>query len=332
VAKGIGASRGELNAVLGAIEGAGRPVDRAELEALVKGKIGGAALSKALKSLVKGRKVQEVTRDGELLPRYSLDLFSAAPVLARAAKKSIPARAPVQPGQARVTVKPAPKPAAKSVKVKPKFGSLGTKFEKICSVRRRDVATGRLLPGCSRPSGYVYAPDGTRVKVKVSSCSEDGNEAFTYKVISAEYPDDLKADLRKASPLERATFKKHWLQVLEEELNNATAADIMNRELTREVRSEIGKRAARTRADNAAKAVKLGVQKRGTADKPRALNELEAVKARIMAARGEAQKTKSTKKLETIKRKIKRLDAAKAQLEKIAAGKASKFPTAGQLR
>ena len=92
------------------------------------------------------------------------------------------------------------------------------------------------------------------------------------------------------------------------------------------MRSEIGQRAARTRADNAAKAVKLGKVKAGTPDKPRAQNELEAVKARIMAARDQAQKTKSVKRLETIKRRIKRLDAAKVQLEKIAAGKASKFP------
>lgn len=216
--------------------------------------------------------------------------------------------------------------------MKPKFRTLGTKTQKICSVRTRDVATGRLLPGCKHPSGYIFAPDGTRVRVKVTSCGEDGQEAFTYKVLSAEYPDDLKAALRKAPKEEREAFKRNWLEVLEDELNASTAADIGGRELMREIRSDRAQRAVRTRADNAVKAVKAGKPKPGAGDKPRALNELEAVKARIGSANLQAQKTKSDKRLGIIKRRIARLEKAGVQLAKIAAGKASRFPSATQLK
>lgn len=212
-----------------------------------------------------------------------------------------------------------------------KFGSLGSRSEEICTVRRRDIATGRLLPGCAHKVGYVYAPDGTRAKVKVSSCGEDG-APFTYKVISAEIPDDLAAELKHQSKEVRDSFKASWNATIEEELNAAVVAEINNRELHREVRSSIATRAANTREKNRAAALKAGKAPKGTADKSRAKNELEAVKARITAAKAEAQKTKSRTKLEAIKKRLSRLEGARLQLEKIMAGKASKFPSAAALK
>ncbi len=303
-----------------AIQGAGKPLDTIELQKLVK--LNGTRVNKAL-GYAKSLGVVEVTSENELLPRYGFDFFVTGQAKVKPKRiKKIQAKKVVKNSKSQ---KPKIKPPAKKAK-KDTFGTMGVKSESICTVRRRDIATGRLIGGCKQPSGFVYAPDGTKARVKVIACADEGSEAFKYKVLSAQIPQELQASLRKASKEERDSFKESWYSVLEDELNAAVAAEIGNRELNREVKSKIGQRAAQTRKENRETALASGKNPRGTPDKTRAKNELEGIRAKLGLTRAEANKTKSIVKQAMLRKRISNLEIAKTQLEKIAAGKASKFP------
>lgn len=220
----------------------------------------------------------------------------------------------------RLTPKNAAASRATTNTKKPLVGSKGFEIVEICSVRRRDIATGRLMPAAhgGKKSEIMYTSDGIRARVSYAYEDSTG-EPTRVKVQSFEITKDVKDSLKPADAETKRLFLAGLKELIQEELQ---------RQLERErwagaSRADLAKdRAARgneTKRQNAAARVAKGLPAKAVPDKSKAQNQLETLRARMCELNRQINTTKSTKKL-TLKARRSRWQ------------KASKFPSASELR
>lgn len=229
-------------------------------------------------------------------------------------------------------------PKAKTPKAKPgkrtstrrtskPTGRKGYGLKQSCSTRRYDKETGKYVPSCDEPQkpekGFL---EDIEVRF-MFRCDETGEPAFV-KVLGVD-SDELRqarASIRKGELSSQGY--QDYLEALKDEVqkdlqarfNSARSAEALEKSL----RSEQAKKAAVTKKDKAAKVTEN--------DRRRAQDQATALELRIESLKLELARMKAGLKRDRLRNRIRRLDKAHIQLQKIAVGKAYKFPTPSALR
>jgi hypothetical protein len=202
------------------------------------------------------------------------------------------------------------------------------RVEKVCSYRLRDVQTGRLLPNPASKSEYLYTRDGLKVHVRYGL--DDLGELEALKIVNVS---GFSRNFFKNVPTrEKAGFLRNLKASILEELQREHDLDRFRRVSTADLNRERGQKSAATKKQKEGARVKSGLPAKAVVDRARASSEAQAVKARVLALTIKINRSRSAKITETLKKRKQKLERARVQLEKIAKGKASKFPTPSQLR
>lgn len=208
-----------------------------------------------------------------------------------------------------------------------KKSSKGYGLKQSCSTRRYDKETGKYVPSCDEPQkpekGFL---EDIEVRF-VFRCDETGEPAFV-KVLGVD-SDELRqarASIRKGE-LSREGYKD-YLETLKDEVQKELQARFNSRRsvesLEQSLRSEQAKKAAVTRNGKQGKVIED--------DRKRASDQAKALELRIANLKAELAGMKAGLKRDRLRSRIRRMDKAKGQLQKIAAGKAYKFPSLSAVR
>jgi hypothetical protein len=196
-----------------------------------------------------------------------------------------------------------------------------------CSTRRYDKATGRYVPSCNEPQtpekGWL---DELEVRF-VMKCDEIGEPAYVRVLaVDSEEIRAFKKEVR-AGRVSKADLE-HYLKVLKEEVEGELQRKFeRNRSVEALERSVRGENSRKARATQTRKLKALSEQERAKADA-----DAKALEARIETLKAELARMKAGKRREVLRNRINRLTGARLQLQKIAAGKAYKWPKASLMR
>lgn len=155
-------------------------------------------------------------------------------------------------------------------------------------------------------------------------------------VVKVRYipPAEIRQDFKEAQARRDIDYiqgYKAWTKEVNRQLAQQTLARIKDQQRRQEAR--IMERSFRS--DQAKKAASTRNKKRQSIsdeDRKKAINIAKSLSIRIEQEKIRLEKTKNQKEKSQIKARIKRLSKAVSQLEKIASGKAYKWPSASQMR
>lgn len=203
----------------------------------------------------------------------------------------------------------------------------GYALKTSCSTRRYDRETGRFVPSCNEPQTPEKGSlDDLEIRF-VMKCDETGEPAFV-RVLAVD-SEEIRAFRKevRAGRVGKADLE-HYLKVLKEEVeeelqrkfdrNRSVAA------LEQSLRSENARKAKATQTRR--------LEALSEAERAKAADEAKALELRIAGLRDELAGMKASKRRDALRNRINRLTGARLQLEKIAAGKAYKWPKASLMR
>ncbi len=266
--------KADAKKILQTLEGAARPLDAAELERLSG--LNGSRLKAATKYAARSG-LRTVNTAGELLPRYSLDLFTPSQkTLSVKGKKRIKVKTvKPKPVKAR-SVKPK---AVKKSKVSKLAGTQvvvvnfcrhayqdpanGQFISKLEAQKRGAVVTSVKLENKPRPKrlhsrGVLKQPleNGSYALYRVKRSKSGRDIVSVVKFVDPKAESTLKATKDADIKFSILSYKRDIRSTVQKELQLEYDNDFQNNELGREVRSSIGKRSAVARAANKIKGVK----------------------------------------------------------------------------